>query len=512
MRSVGLLRLFAVASLGALFCAPAFGYALDNLRTTDDIGLNKVPHQGTSRVLVIAMRVGGPFEEGVWNTLVNEYNPEGGPGSFRDFWRTESNGAYDPIPYLAPPLIYPECPIPELGDSCRINVEDFNALISGDIQALLVELFERVRDENQINLSEFDVNSADCPQGQACSDGYFDGVVLHTSMFQGIAFPLAALGNEVVVHATPQPLPVPSDGGITDGGADGGAAPVVDAGPAGPLLTCGIIALSPPRNHEYGHTLGLIDQYAGPTMTGLMSQSTSGMAAYNRLALGWGEDEEVTGPGTYTLAPVLEGGRVLRFGQPPRMVLLENRGGPQHSAWENDHPGLYMYAIDETQLPTTALGFFQVLQGRLYYPNEDPPYLNVNVPLDCNAGSPANVFDPCVASAVGNVRDVEHTLDGHLGYHVAITDIDEVGNITIEVREGTRDNPVEPDPDPDDAGMEPDPEPTPEPDSSDAGPEPDMTGDDCGCTGTYGASWPAALLGVVLFLVRGRRRRSGRRS
>ncbi len=138
MRSVGLLRLFAVASLGALFCAPAFGYALDNLRTTDDIGLNKVPHQGTSRVLVIAMRVGGPFEEGVWNTLVNEYNPEGGPGSFRDFWRTESNGAYDPIPYLAPPLIYPECPIPELGDSCRINVEDFNALISGDIQALLV--------------------------------------------------------------------------------------------------------------------------------------------------------------------------------------------------------------------------------------------------------------------------------------------------------------------------------------------------------------------------------------
>ena len=103
--------------LPVLLCSPAFGFALDNLQTTDDIGLNKVPHQGTSRILVIAMRVGGPFQEGVWNELVQEYDADGGPGSFRDFWRIQSGGAYDPIPTLMPPIIYPECPIEGLGDT-----------------------------------------------------------------------------------------------------------------------------------------------------------------------------------------------------------------------------------------------------------------------------------------------------------------------------------------------------------------------------------------------------------
>ena len=300
--------------------------------------------------------------------------------------------------------------------------------------------------------------------------------------------------------------------GLVDADIDAGTGSV-DAGVTGTLVSCGIVALSPPRDHEFGHALGLIDQYAGPTMTGLMAVNRSGVAAWNRLSLGWGVDEEVTGPGTFTLAPVLDGGRVLRFGQPPRMVLLENRGGDQHAAWDNEHPGLYMYAIDEEQLPTTELGFFKVLDGRLYFPNEIPPYLNVNVPVECNAGSPGNVFDPCVAGEVGNVRNVDHSLDGHLGYHVAITDIDEAGNITLEVREGTRENPVVPDPEPDDAGpdAEPDPEPAPEPDGNeaDAGAGDAMAGD-CGCTQVVQDTWPVTTMGLLLLLIGGGRRRMGR--
>src|SRR5690349_10155369 len=99
----------------AVFCASTTlrANALDHLRTTDDIGINKVPHLGTSHILVIPMRVGEMFPAGDLVMLQTYFASEGGPGTFRDYWRVNSNGRYDPIPTVVDPVIYlNSCPIP----------------------------------------------------------------------------------------------------------------------------------------------------------------------------------------------------------------------------------------------------------------------------------------------------------------------------------------------------------------------------------------------------------------
>ena len=40
-------------------------------------------------------------------------SPAGPPGSFRDYWRTQSRGTFDPVPFLAEPLVFSECPLPD---------------------------------------------------------------------------------------------------------------------------------------------------------------------------------------------------------------------------------------------------------------------------------------------------------------------------------------------------------------------------------------------------------------
>ena len=81
-----------------LIATSAFGNALDHLRTQDDIGLNKVPHFGQSRILVIVSRVGRDVTPAEWQRLQTVYDPAGPEGSFRAFWRTTSVGRYDPVP------------------------------------------------------------------------------------------------------------------------------------------------------------------------------------------------------------------------------------------------------------------------------------------------------------------------------------------------------------------------------------------------------------------------------
>ena len=68
---------------------------LDHFATTDDVGLNKVPHTGESHVLVVPHRSGkSEFPATRLADLQRIFNPAGGPGTFRDFWRTTSNGRY----------------------------------------------------------------------------------------------------------------------------------------------------------------------------------------------------------------------------------------------------------------------------------------------------------------------------------------------------------------------------------------------------------------------------------
>ena len=500
------MSLMAFLCLG-LFAVGARGHALDHMRTPDDIGLNKAPRFGTSHILVIPSRINAEFPEAEWEAYQTFFGASGGEGTFRHYWQVMSGGLYDPIPTLVEPVLYDECPIPDRDlTNCYIDINDFDLLTEGYVRIVLTELLERVRDEQEIDLSQFDVNGANCETDGACPDGFFDGVIIDTNMYAGVGFPLGALNNTVYVRSFPQPLASSDAGTIVDGGFTGGVldggnmdAGLLDGGHLderlGPELMLGVVALIPPENHEFGHNLGFIDLYNGPTLNGLMATSDSAISAFSRLQAGWGQVEKVVEPGTFQLAPVYEGGKVLQFGDAPRYVLLENRGGAQHGVIDESYPGLHLYSVDEDQLPTEELGFIDILGGTLYYPNENGPYLNVSMPLDCQVVGPTQA-NPCAFGEYADQRDVEHSSNGHLGFHIFVQSAADDGTIHFEVRDGEREvvQPDEPDggsASVEDAGGA----------SADAGgPTVEEPEEGCGCEQTAPGAPPPYLIGLMCLL------------
>lgn len=340
----------------------AAAFPLDHLRTTDDIGLNKVPHLGTSHVLVIPVRVGvRNISLGELSELQRLFNPDGGPGTFRKYWQDVSGGRYDPVPVLADPVLYPDsCPVPGKSvNDCTVSISDIGLLFSRGLRDGLANIITRVRDEQGMDLSQFDVNTANGPG----ADGYFDGVIMDTDIYQGIAPPLAALDNAVSIESMP--------------------------GGGGPVLEMGIVAMIPPAFHEYGHVLGFIDLYGGPTVNGLMEDIDATLSPFSRQQVEWGTVVDIAGPMSMDLPPVLDSQVILRIGQAPRYLLLENRGGPKHAEYEEGHPGVYVYSIDESTLPTTQLGFLARGNSGLYLPNAEAPYLQVTLPVACTIGTAA---------------------------------------------------------------------------------------------------------------------------
>lgn len=513
--SSGLLRSLAALLVVSLAPVTASAHAIDHLQDKTDVGRNKVPHKGTSHILVIPSRTGfATFPQNRWQELQEYFDPEGGPGTFRGYWQTESGGLYDPIPTLVDPVLYPdECPIPGKPlNNCQFYLDDAQLLFSGAIKDALVDLLERVRDEQGVDFSHFDVNGLE--EGQP--DGWFDGIILSTDLFDGLGLPLGALGQDFAIATTPRAIVDAgpgSDGGLDDGGVDDGGsadAGLVDAGPPedlGPLLSVGVIAFIPPDTHEFGHNLGFMDLYQGPVITDVMGRPGSGLSAHSRLQIGWGEVQDVTGAMEITLPPVLEGGSILRFGAPPRYVLLENRSGIKHNQYEDDFPGIYLYSIDENELPTGELGFLDVNNGDLFLPNKPEPkqgnldcvdecYLNVNIPVGCRF-APADDFDACVLGGDGVKRNVTHAADGHLGFYVEQVSRDFDGNITLKIVEGELiATDAGPDGEPADAG------------AGDAGDTPPEEGCGCRSTGEQAAGSSAGLALVCLLLLSRRRRRS----
>ncbi|MBL8950386.1 MAG: hypothetical protein JNK82_06395 [Myxococcaceae bacterium] len=407
--------------MALLVASSAFANALDHLRTTDDIGLNKNPHLGQSRLLVIPSRVGRDLTPAELQRLQAAYDPAGPAGSFRAYWRTTSVGRYDPVPTVVQPVIYRDrCPLPgKTMADCRFTLTDLGLITQGGLRVAFEDIIRRVRDEQGIDLTQFDVNGADA----GVADGYFDGVILDTDMYSGIAVPLAALvNNTVVIGAWPQPL----DAGVDDAGtAD-----------AGPTLRCGIVGLIPPDEHEYGHTLGFIDLYNGPRVNDLMADVRATLGPFSRQQIGWGDVLHVDGGLELDLKPVLEGGPVLRIGDGPKYLMLENRGGPKHATYEGAAPGIWVYSVDETKLPTAPLGFLDIVNQRLYYPNEAAPYLYVNVPLNCQLGSPTTP-GTCALTTYDEARVLADSAGQEVGFTLRRSRTVDGGTIRIALRAGT---------------------------------------------------------------------------
>ncbi len=407
--------------LTLLVASTAFANALDHLRTQDDIGLNKVPHLGQSRILVIASRVGRDLTPAEWNRLQASFDPTGPEGSFRAYWRANSVGRYDPVPTLVQPVIYRDrCPLPgkTLAD-CRFTINDINLIGQRGLKVVFEDLLSRVRDEQGIDLTAFDVNGADA----GVADGYFDGVIVDTDMYSGVSLPLAALlANTAVVTAWPRS----PDAGLEDAGTFDG----------GPTLRAGNVALVPPDFHEFGHSLGFIDLYNGPTVNDLMADTTSTLGAFSRQQIGWGEVVPVTADVELDLAPTLEGGKILRIGAPPKYLLIENRGGPKHPRYDVSHAGIYVYSVDESKLPTDPTGFLDLTNQTLYYPNKTAPYLYVNVPLRCDVGN-ASSRGSCALALYDEARVLSDSAGAAVGWTIRRSSTQDGGTVRVALRQGT---------------------------------------------------------------------------
>lgn len=401
---------------------------LDHLRSKDDIGADKVPHVGVSHILVMPVAVPNPGPVTLLSSqqqaeLRRFFAPEGGPGTFRYYWQTVSGGRYDPIPTLTDVIDYPDrCPVPGRDAAhCHFSVGDLDLVSNGALGKAFVDLFQRVRDEQGIDLSRFDVNTANGPG----SDGYFDGVIVisNVTMFSvGVGLPLAALGNQATVASRP--------------------------GGGGPSVSCGIVALVPPQLlfpdpmlggptvvvHEYGHTLGYVDLYGGPVDNGIMSvpYGATTIDAFSRQQIGWGEVRTIGYRQELDLRPVLHGGPVLRFGSSPRYVLVENRGGPRHAALESSPPGINIYSIDETKLPHGQFGFVDPRTHGLYLPNDSTPFLDVNLPLSCNLATPDQA-QSCVLSREGTVRDLMPLSGVPTGFRIRLGATSPDGTIHVSI-------------------------------------------------------------------------------
>jgi hypothetical protein len=442
-----------------LISGEAHGYPFDHLKTTDDIGLVKVPHNGTSHILVIPSRVNlNEFPEDRWQQLERFFKKEGGTDTFREYWQIVSGGRYDPIPTLVQPVLYPTaCPIPgKAVDSCTITINDVVVLAQKGLQHAITDILRRVRDEQGIDLSTFDVNSAAGPS----PDGFFDGVIIDTDIYNGITFPLSTFGNTVTVGATMTGDPKE--------------------------LTLGVVSLVPPDNHEFAHLFGFIDLYGGPAVNGLMGGDKGGLCAFSRQQIGWGEVEEVTKAVTVDLHPVLDGGKILRIGQAPRYVLVENRGGPNHAKVEAYPPGVYIYSVDESTLPETTFGFIDGEAKDLYLPNKKAPYLTVNLPIGC--GLPSGSSKPCAVKE-GEERAIAHASGEWLGFAVTAGKPAADGTITLTISEKAQ---------PPDGGL-PDASVADAPGADAGQPSPPASG--CAITAPADASSPWDTLGLLcLFL------------
>jgi len=395
----------ALASVLGLSTQLADARALDHLLATDDIGLNKIPHEGSSNVLVIPVHVGeGGFPAGQLAELQAEFSPDDGP--FRTYWQTTSSSRYDPVPTVVAPVEYPDrCPLPgKTVSACKVTLEDVQLITSGGLRSAFEDILGRLRDEQQIDLSSFDVNGAN-----GRPDGHFDGVVVVSNIADGVAPPLDAIFNGTTV----------SDG-------------------AGGMITLGVVAMAPPVHHEFAHLFGLIDLYGGPTLNGLMSESSRNIAAFTRQQLGWAEVVEIGAPMEIELPPVLDGTpRLLRLSAPgggPRYVLIENRGGERHTELDAGPPGLYLYSVDEETLAEGPLHFLDLVAGQLRLPNAEGPFMNVSLPVGCELEGGPN---GCAFTEVGASRSIAHAGAGDTGWTITILDQAADGTFTVALSDGS---------------------------------------------------------------------------
>ena len=353
------MRLIKSCCLGLFFCCVAAGHAyagfVDHLANTDDIGLDKAPHLGQSRVLVIPIIV----EESnlvSGDELITSakafYETSDSGFTFNRYFQSVSQGRFSTEVELSEPVYFSTCPFSyNASGICTVERGDINSFDEATIalQQVLNELDEK------IDFSLYDINGAE----PNLPDGYIDGLMIITNInFGGIALPFWRL----------------CEAGFTPGDAcrdqrdtsndwipvyDGIMLPWVAI--SGVRSTGGIEKALRVSVHEFGHLLGFLDLYDESHESTSLPYSFMGgwgygedvpvPTAFSRYMIGWGNPQQAKGSGSYNLQPAAQNGEFLRLGTGHEYFLVENRS--PEGLWDADiaPAGLAIHHIDESQLP-----------------------------------------------------------------------------------------------------------------------------------------------------------------
>ncbi|WP_302385404.1 M6 family metalloprotease domain-containing protein [uncultured Alistipes sp.] len=297
--------------------------------------INQVVWKGDVKRLILLVETSDrpfytPNAREEYDRMLNgeNYTGLGCVGSARDFLIDNSGGKFRPQFIVAGPLrlsksmgYYGGKPQPDEGTD-------------GDVGKLVMEACRLAKEQYDIDFSELDYND----------DGKVDNVYL---FYSG--------PNDTTV-----PTPWPHASGVAGGGL------VIDGKLVDSYAISQEMASETVRGgyttflHEFGHTLGLTDDYSG--RLGRFSIYCNGtfnggiipvnFNVMERLMLGWLDCEEIDHDGTYTLEPLARNkGLILRTNNPDEYFLFENRSNASDvTLWDSyfEYGGLLVWHIDRS--------------------------------------------------------------------------------------------------------------------------------------------------------------------
>lgn len=338
---------FCVAFAAVFVGGSARADYIDHFAAKDDVGVFKIPSRGDTRVLVIPVIVDDlPFAEGdeaAFLDDVADFYADGdvvdvdGKFRFTTWYQQASLGRFHPHVDVAAPVHFPSCPTLGAHEDCEIPRGA--GITDGDLAGAVSTLKDAMGFMNEIFLCASDGPSAErlCTSGggvdfadydtsgnvEGVADGFVDGVILISNAgFPGIALPVKDLSTQrILAFAGPFP----------DFVYDGVTVPSVAI--AGRTARPGRETFV--SVHEFGHLMGFCDLYneSGATddlpytlMGGwFYSTPASLLDPFSRLAIGWGNVTQVSGPGTFTLKTAATSGEILKVGDGDEFFLIEHR-------------------------------------------------------------------------------------------------------------------------------------------------------------------------------------------
>lgn len=324
---------------------------VDHFVVASDVGRNKVPRIGKSRVLVIPVVVKDlPAPNLVkWKKF---FTAKSGIG-FEPYFKAASLGRYSPEVVFADPVVYPTCPLPKTWKGCAIPRGDVTALGVG--VTFLREILDKALASGKVNLKDFDING---PEGKP--DGWVDGIlIMPNGEFPGIALPIS---NPVLMRYARliSPTLKISDKPYEKDGVKVGAVGISSSNEEE------VVPI-----HEFGHLLGWGDLYheklyGRGLYFSLMGQYDRGLPfpdALSRMKAGWATVRKVDQRQKWVLKPSETSGEVLQFGEGKQYFLIENRGPGKVFSQLPRKRGLVVYRVDETQTPRDPeMAFIQQIQ------------------------------------------------------------------------------------------------------------------------------------------------------